>query len=291
MYEEVFEILDSGLGATLQDCGRAGWRRFGVPPGGAMDDHAATWANRLLDNPASAPLVELMLQGAKIRVLRSTWIAITGADAKATVPTWRVVRVEKADNIHFPSNQSGVWTYLAVEGGFSASRLLGSASAYPRGGLGRPLAKGEILSRLAGDRFHLPTGVAGRAVDWHEIRHYDAPPSVRVWRGPQWDSFSETDRQLFFETDWTVSSQSDRVGYRLTGKPLKPSSDQIISEAVLVGSIQIPANGLPIVTMRDGPTVGGYPKLGIVDGRDLAWIAQSRPGTRLRFRLILLKWI
>ena len=83
-----------------------------------------------------------------------------------------------------------------------------------------------------------------------------------------------------------MSSQSDRVGYRLTGNPLKPSATQIISEPVLVGSIQIPANGLPIVTMRDGPTVGGYPKLGLVDAADLSWLAQCRPGTKVKFELV-----
>ena len=286
MRKEIFEIIDPGLGATVQDRGRVGWRRFGVPPGGAMDDHAAGWANRLLDNPVGAPVVELMLQGAKFGALRPAWITVTGADAKASVPTWRVVRVQKGDVISFPINQSGVWTYLAVEGGFCAQRLLGSVSAYPRGGLGHALTKGDVLSCPAPTHFQLPAGIAGRIVDWQEIRRYDAPPPLRVWRAPQWDYFHDIDRQRFCATDWTVSSQSDRVGYRLTGEPLKGSVDQIISEPVLVGSIQIPTNGLPIVTMRDGPTVGGYPKLGMVDGRDLAWLAQSRPGARVRFQLV-----
>src|SRR5207247_2580066 len=175
MGPKVFEILEPGLGATLQDRGRPGWRRFGVPPGGAMDDHAARWANRLLDNSPDAPVVEFLLQGAKLRALAETWIAVTGADAEDSV------------------------------------------------------------------------GSYGR-------RNYDSPPPLRVWRAPQWDLFSETDRELFFAQEWAVSAQSDRVGYRLTGRPLKPSATQIFSEPVLVGSIQIPPDGQPIVTMRDWST-------------------------------------
>src|SRR5206468_9942845 len=101
MGPKVFEILEPGLGATLQDQGRLGWRRFGVPPSGAMDDHAMNWANQLLDNPLHAPVVELLLQGARVRALRAVWIAITGADAQANIATWRTVRVTKNDVIEF----------------------------------------------------------------------------------------------------------------------------------------------------------------------------------------------
>src|SRR5438093_6268474 len=96
---EVFEILEPGLGATWQDRGRIGWRRFGVPPSGAMDEHAASWANRLLDNPSTAPVLELLLQGARLGVLQDIWIAVTGAEAEATVRTWSAVRVKAGEVI------------------------------------------------------------------------------------------------------------------------------------------------------------------------------------------------
>ena len=286
MGPKVFEILEPGLGTTLQDRGRPGWRRFGVPPGGAMDDHAAHWANRLLDNSPDAPVVEFLLQGAKLRVLAETWIAVTGADAEASVPTWRAVRSYEDDVLQFPANRSGVWVYLAVESGFEGPRWLGSASVYARGRLGQPSASGNVLCRATNARFELPRGVAGRVVDWHERRNYESPPPLRVWRAPQWDLFSETDRELFFAQEWAISSQSDRVGYRLAGRPLKPSAAQILSEPVLVGSIQIPPDGQPIVTMRDGPTVGGYPKLGLVEAADVSWLSQCRPGVKVRFQLL-----
>jgi len=283
----VFEILEPGLGATLQDRGRPGWRRFGVPPGGAMDDHAAAWANHLLDNTPDAPVMELLMQGAKLRALSETWIAITGADADASVPTWRAVRTSEDDELVFPASRSGVWIYLAVESGFEGPRWFGSASVYARGRLGQPAASGHVLSRATTACFVLPPGVAGRLVDWHERRDYESPPPLRVWRAPQWDLFSETDRELFFTQAWAVSSHSDRVGYRLNGRPLNTPAAQILSEPVLVGSIQIPPDGQPIVTMRDGPTVGGYPKLGLVDAADLSWLSQCRPGVKVRFQLLL----
>src|SRR6266498_1291319 len=108
MTHPVFEILEPGIAATLQDRGRVGWRRFGVPPGGAMDEHAAGWANRLLDNPPDAAVVEFLFQGAKLRALRETWIALSGADA-ANVPSWRAIRLTKGEMLEFPLSQSGVW--------------------------------------------------------------------------------------------------------------------------------------------------------------------------------------
>jgi biotin-dependent carboxylase-like uncharacterized protein len=248
-----------------------------------MDDHAAGWANRLLDNDSSASVLELLLQGAALVALTDLWIAITGADANANIPMWRTVHMRRDDEVRFPLNRSGVWTYIAVDGGIDAPRLLGSASVFARGGLGTPSRAGDLVSRTPGTRFPPMTAIAGRVVDWHERRNYDRPPSLRVWPGPQWEHFKPEERSRFFGQDWTVSSQSDRIGYRLSGDPLSRTELSMISEPVIVGSIQIPEGGLPIVTMRDGPTVGGYPKLGLVDPTDLSWLAQCRPGTRVRF--------
>src|SRR6266404_590167 len=106
----VLEVLSPGLGVTVQDSGRPGWRRFGVPTGGFMDQHAALLANRLLDNSTRCPVLELMLQGARFRVLSPTWIAATGADAQGSVPLWKAVRVQAGDVLEFPRNRAGVWT-------------------------------------------------------------------------------------------------------------------------------------------------------------------------------------
>ena len=286
MHPALLQVLALGVGATFQDTGRFGWRRFGVPRSGPMDDHAAAWANRLLDNPSDAPVLELLLQGAKFAVLQDSWIAVTGADSDASLPMWRAVHVKANEVIQFPHARSGIWNYMAVEGGFQADQILGSASTCQRGGLGKRIALGDILCRRSSATFRLVANVAGRSVAWSERRDYSVPPPLHVWPGPQWDFFNASARESFFAQEWTVTSESDRVGYRLTGSALKAEPEQIISEPVRVGSIQVPASGQPIVIMRDGPTVGGYPKLGMIDPADLSWLAQCQPGTKVRFQTV-----
>src|SRR5262249_44829349 len=148
----------------------------------------------------------------------------------------------------------------------------------PRAHLGTVCAEGELLQSAAGPRFELTPGVAARWLDPREHRDYLHPPVLRVWPAPQWALLAEAGREQFFQQEWTVTAQNDRVGYRLAGEPIRTGLGEMISEPVRVGTIQIPDNGQPIITMRDGPTVGGYPKLGMVDLEDLSWLAQCRPG-------------
>ena len=284
MPSEVLRVTDRGLGGTLQDRGRFGWRKYGVPSSGVMDDHAASWANRLLDNPANATMAELLLQGAKFAMLRDAWVAITGADVNANVPLWRPVRLKAGDRIELGQNRTGRWTYLAVVGGFDGAEFLGSRSAYVRGNIGYALGDGDVLLKQEGKPFSLPAGIAGRTIPSLERRDYDHPPALKVWPAPQMDLFGEKQRERFFGALWIVSPQSDRVGYRLAGTPIESPPGQLLSEPVRVGTIQVPENGMPIVTMRDGPTVGGYPKLGVLDPSDISWLAQCRPGQQVRFQ-------
>ncbi len=285
--QPVLRVLSPGLGLTLQDTGRHGFGRFGVPRSGAMDPHAFSWANRLLNNAPNAGALEILLQGAALEFLTDTWIAVCGADLECSVSRWRTVRVTSGTHVEFTRNKSGIWAYLAVEGGFGseAAEYFGSQSTYADAGLGKKFEPGDLLQRLdkTEHRLVLPPGVASRLVPWDEHRDYRFPPPLRVWPGPQWDFFTEQDRSRFFGNDWTTTSRSDRTGFRLAGPSIKSRESQIISEAVLPGSVQIPGNGQPIVTMNDGPTVGGYPKLGLVDPADLGWLAQARPGTKVRF--------
>ncbi len=277
----VLEIVKPGMGLSLQDFGRVGWKRFGVPPSGVMDPHAAAWANRLVGNADDAPVLELLLQGAELRVLASRRFAVTGAEAGADVPAWCARTLAPGTRLSFPRGQTGLWTYVAVEGGFAAERILGSASAYPRGGIGRELRAGDQLAAAGGTDF---AKVGDSWVFWGERRNYAEPPLLHVWPGPQWEWFDGMERAGFFSAEWEVSNRSDRVGYRLEGARMNPPRKEMRSEPVLVGSIQVPPNGQPIVTMRDGPTVGGYPKIGLMDEESLSWLAQCRPG--VRFRLV-----
>lgn len=280
----ILEVTDPGMGVSIQDLGRIGWRRFGVPMSGAMDDHSARVANVLLDNPPDAPVLEMLLQGQRIRVLKTCWLAVTGADASSTVADWHAVQVLAGSELVFPVNRKGVWIYLALAGGFAGEVRFGSASVSARAGIGKMLAAGDRLYRREASHLHLSASVAGRVAAWDEQRDFLKPPVLRVWRGPQWAEVEAEARVIFFESEWEVSSKSDRSGYRLNGPGVPVPGLEMISEPVRIGSIQIPGGGQPIVTMRDGPTVGGYPKLGMIDPRDLSWLTQCRPGQKVRFR-------
>jgi biotin-dependent carboxylase-like uncharacterized protein len=281
---DAFYVLDPGMGLSLQDGGRHGWRRYGVPVGGMMDSHAGAWANQLLGNAPDAPVLEVMQQGAKLAALRPLWIAVCGADLGANVAMWRAVHLQADEVLSFERSRSGVWTYVAVEGGFSDDPVLGSVSVSPRVSLGTIPQRGTILRRWEGVSFMLPQGVAGRVVPYSEQRNYLKPPPIRLMPGPQWDSFPAALRHSFMNQAWTLSSRSDRTGYRLEGQPLKWHVPSMISEPVRVGTVQLPEGGLPIITLRDGPTVGGYPKIGYVHPDDLSWVVQSRAGQTIQFR-------
>jgi biotin-dependent carboxylase-like uncharacterized protein len=283
--QEVLKILDPGFGASIQDRGRTGWRHFGVPRSGVMDAHAAEWANRLVENPSDAPVIEFLFHGAKIEVLADCWLAFCGASVNSVLKPWRAYKATAGEMLTFKPAQAGVWSYLALSGGCVWPEIFGSASYYARAGLGKPLLRETILARGSASEFRLPAGVAGRVASWEDQRTYATVPRVRIWPGPQWKNFSMADREILLTSEWTVSSQSDRVGYRLEGPPLKPNPADILSEPVLIGSVQIPENGQPIVTMPDGPTVGGYPKIALVDPVFLPWLVQTRPGEKVRFEL------
>jgi biotin-dependent carboxylase-like uncharacterized protein len=282
-----FEILDGGLGATIQDAGRFGFQRFGVPPSGAMDEHAFHWANKLLDNPPDAPCLEILMGGLRLRALSDCWIATAGADLGATVngerlTAWKTARLCANDTLEFFSCRSGLWCYLAVQGGFDAPQFFGSASVYQRGALGSALDKGGVLKRNA-VACNFPGCVAARYVVPAEVPDYSRPLVAQVVPGPQEALFAERDLDTFFGSTFTVTSQIDRVGYRLEGAPIRAVSHDIFSEGIAYGAIQIPEDGQPIVMMKDRPTVGGYPKIGTLLPEDTARLAQCRTGQAVRF--------
>ena len=315
--EPILRILEPGLGMSLQDAGRHGFRRFGVPTSGTMDPVTATWANRLLDNPPDAPVLELCLQGQRLEALRDGWIAVCGGSHPRGQAPYRAFRVRAGESLNFGPGDSGVWTYLAVPGGFHAAAFLGSCSTNPRAGIGRTLRSGDLILRNPAGDWHPPSGVAARSVapdQW--VTDRDTGP-LRVWPGPQWAQFDAESQRRLLETEWRVTSQCDRVGYRLqsgwdaqsgSNRPTTPrpgpnhdrtekvpeppapgglawNGGSLISEPVLTGSIQVPADGQPIVTLHDGPTLGGYPKIAWIDPRDLPRLVQRRSGQPVGFIL------
>lgn len=279
MTEPVLEVLASGPHASLQDAGRRGGRRFGVPPGGALDAHAMQTVNSLLGNPPGAPVLELLPLGVRLRVRCRAAFVLGGAEGGGPLPRWRVFELDPGAELAWPRPVSGVWSCLGVRGGFTAPRRFGSVSPLAVAGAGGLLRAGDVLE--AG-RAAPPPHVRGRWLAAAAWRDYAQPPPLRVWPGPQRDDFSAAACGNFFATAWRVSARSSRAGYRLEGPPLAASAG-IISEPVLVGSIQVPPGGQPIVTLHDGPTVGGYAKLGLVAPEDLPWLVQVPAGREVRF--------
>ena len=275
----VLEVLAAGAGMTVQDFGRSGWKRFGIPAGGAMDLESARRANLLVGNDEGAPVLELLFTGAKFRVLNSSELAIAGTEVECGWPTWRNFRAEAGSEISFGTLRAGVWSYLAVRGGFAAPRWFGSASANLRAGFGETVQPG---ARFSCENRPPVEEISSRFVPGLVREEYGGTPVLRIWQGPEWDGFTEEARSQFLEQTWRVSSQSDRAGYRLEGIALE-SRLRMPSAPVGVGVIQVPPNGRPIVLLRDGPTVGGYPRLAILDPSVISRFTQCAPGTGVRF--------
>ena len=274
----ILEVLNPGLLATVQDGGRPGWRRFGIPPGGAMDRSAWHLANRLLDNASDAPVVEC-LAGLRLRAHCDLHVALAGA--------WgaRAWSVREGEDIEISPALAGVWHYLALPGGVVAETFLDSASVCSRARIGTPLIKGDAIACRSGNPSPLPVGVKARHPHPDIMTDYGTAP-LGLWPGPQWALFSTKARDQLLGTLWQVSSRSDRTGYRLEGPVLTPPKTDMVSEPVRVGSVQVPPNGQPVVTLWDGPTVGGYAKIAMVDAADLDRLTQTRPGHAVQFRMM-----
>lgn len=290
----MLEVLDvSGL-ATLQDSGRRGWQSYGVPVSGPMDWFAHAAANSLLHNSVDAVTIEIGLGEIAFRALRDTTLSVCGTGFEVanyvwTFPLWTSFYVRAGWRVHVQKISGGNWAYLAIAGGFEAKAMLGSKSTYLRGGLGSALRTGDIiqagkpaaeLSKLAAQDF--PVG---------KYINYNQSPIIEVIAGSQADRFTDAGIQTFYGSEYTLSKSFDRMGYRLEGNPISHAgSADLISEGMTMGSIQVPANGQPIVMMADSPSTGGYPKIANVIRADLPLLAQCEAGvSKIQFREIMIE--
>ena len=271
---------------TIQDFGRTGYREIGVPRCGAMDRASLAAANAVLGNTLDAAALEWALGGGSLRFDEACSFAIGGASADVAfrgeaVAPLTVVGAEAGDVLEVRGFKSGRFLYIAFDGGLEAETLLGSRSTYlPAhfGGVeGRLIRSVDNISR--GSDRHARPGFSAPV----ELRPDLSRRKLRVIPGPQWNLFSSGDRSLFFRGAYTLSSASDRMGYRLEGQSLSASLGLLPSEPVCEGAIQVPPGGLPIVLMADSPTVGGYPKIGVVATVDLPALAQLNPGESFSF--------
>ena len=280
----MIELLRAGPLTTVQDLGRSAWRDRGISRCGALDDLALIQANLLVGNPADAAGLEFTLGPATLRFQADGCFAVTGTDADATLdgrpvrPGWREpVRAGQTLNIAAPRER--MRTVLAVAGGLDVPLALGARATDLKAGFGgwqgRALRDGDTLP------WRPPTGATTRRVG---LRAPDWDASVRVLPGPEHDEFSAASREAFWSADWTLTPQSNRMGFRFAGPALvRTRPGDLPSHGVLPGVIQVPPSGQPIVLLADAQTTGGYPKIGVVIAADLWKLAQLRLGAPLRF--------
>lgn len=287
---EIIEV--SGL-ATVQDAGRTGWRKFGVPASGAMDAFAFCAANWLAGDDPNAAAIEIGMGGIALRALRDCVVSVAGVGFALSIyiwdfPLWSSYYVRGGWTIRLDKLDSGMWAYLAVSGGVQTPPTLGSASTYlrgPFGGLdGRQLQAGDVLR--SGTPSRPLDDLAARTLPESARLQYSGNPILDVVMGPQERYFTDESIATFLSQEYTVSPTSDRMGYRLEGPALTHrNKTELLSEGMTTGAVQVPSNGQPIVMMADSPTTGGYPKIGTVASADLPLLAQCVPGrSKIRFR-------
>ena len=305
-------VIRPGLLSSIQDLGRYGMQKHGVIVSGAMDPIALRIANILVGNEEGEAAIEITMLGPKLQFEEDSLIAICGGDLSPAVdgqaiPEWRPVYVKKDSVLSFGGVKTGCRAYLAVAGGFNLPKVMDSRSTYLRAGIGgyqgRSLLEGDVLqvrdpSYLAVRRMGRLSDKAGSNAasytDWvvskEVLQAYQEKPDIRAIIGGQFDWFTEESRKQFFKDEFLITSQSDRMGYRLGGPKLELSEPQeLISEAVTAGTVQVPSDGNPIVLMADRQTTGGYPKIAQVATVDLPVLAQVKPGEKIRFREIRLE--
>ncbi|MDX1266539.1 MAG: biotin-dependent carboxyltransferase family protein [Oceanisphaera sp.] len=281
-------ILTPGPLSLVQDLGRHGHQHIGVSPGGPMDEHAFLWANRLLDNPLNAPQIEIAMGQFSCEFHADTCIALTGADMNATlngqaVAVWQSLHIRAGDQLSLSGARHGIRTYLAVKDGFKVTGILNSSATVMRDGLGGADRQGGKLAAQDLLGYNVTSLILTRQVPRQFIPEYSQNISLNIIPGYQYDRFDKTERERFFSSEYTVTPQIDRMGYRLSGAAIRCQTSSLISEGIALGAIQIPADGQPIILMRDRQTIGGYPKIGCVTARDLSTLAQCQPGAKIRF--------
>jgi len=297
--QPMIEIVRAGVLASVQDLGRTGYRRFGVCTSGALDPLSLYVGNRLVGNRSDAAGIEFTLGNATLRFHANGLIALTGADCRATldgapVHAWRAIPVQRGQTLTLRVAQGGVRAYLCVAGGIDVPEMMGSRSTDLKAGFGgyegRPLKDGDKLAVLPADTTYAPDisgdAVANKAARWTFDRAQDNTPVIRVLPGPEYDDFLAEAQVAFWESDWTLTPNSNRMGFRLQGPELqrkKQRSGDLLSHGVVPGVIQVPPSGQPIVLMADAQTTGGYPRIGVVIAADLWKLAQVRLGGAVRF--------
>jgi len=293
---ETIEVLTPGPLTTLQDLGRFGYGRYGVPPSGALDTFSFRAANLLVGNKENEACLEITMFGLRIKALRDVAIAVTGGDLRPfyndkPLSMWVSFILKQGDTLSFRGVKGGCRSYLAIGGGFFLTEVMGSRSTNLSSGFGgldgRPVKKGDIFTAHS-PHPHLET--EGRWFPQDLIPRYSREWRLRVIFGPQDDQFTEKAKTTFCNSPYQVNPQSDRTGIRMAGPIIerKPKvQESITSEGVIPGAIQVPGDGQPIIILVEIVT-GGYRKIATVITADLPLLGQIKPGDTVTFEEVSL---
>ena len=289
-------VVKPGWFTTVQDLGRYGYQQYGVPVSGAMDRYSYILANRLVGNQDQDAALEITLKGPELLFENDSVIAVTGADLTPSVngigiPLWTSVRVEAGSRLTFGARRAGARSYVAIAGGIDVPVVLGSRSTHissQTGGIkGRALEQGDVLIGRA--PFPYTCARIGRCMPGRLCPVYSTLTTLRILPGPQRSSFSEHALEVLTTSPYRLSSQSDRMGYRLEGPKLAHAgARQSISDGTAMGALQVPPDEQPILLMADRQTTGGYPKIAVVISADLHLAGQLMPGDTVAFRMTTL---
>lgn len=291
---DAFEVIKSGLLTTVQDLGRIGYQRYGVPTSGAMDQTALRTANLLLDNEEGFAGLEATAEGPMLRAFTDLTIAIVGADMQPLVdgkPVERgtVIGIRSGQILEFQRARRGLRAYLAIAGGIDVPVILGSRStclpAAFGGVQGRALREGDCLPiNPVGRR---PMALSGRRLPSGWVEPISEVLTVRVVLGLQEDRFTPEGIHTFLSGSYRLTPQMDRMGARLQGPPITHRSGaDIISDSIPLGAVQVPSDGQPMILLADRQTTGGYAKIAVVVQEDIFRLGQTTPGQVIRFRQI-----
>ncbi len=304
------EVQDAGLLTTVQDLGRWGMQHIGISPTGAMDTCAATLANWLVGNDATAAVLEMTLIGATLQVETDTLMALCGGKFSAMVneqpvPLYRPVFVSAGSRVACGRAEAGARLYLAVSGGIDVPRVMNSRStnltARFGGMAGRALQRGDRLSigECTPQAQKLMNALKSRGKAIAAAPFFISPSLYNVPQSPlvvhvllteQFGQLKPESQARFFQQPFTVSAHSNRMGYRLSGKPLEfQHYEEQLSSGTVNGAVQLPPNGQPIILLSDRQTVGGYPIIAVVASVDLQKVAQANVHSQIYFQAIALQ--
>ena len=288
------EVLSPGLQTTIQDLGRFGFSHYGVPPSGALDTFSLRIANRLVGNPDDQAGLETTLMGLRFKALNDVIIAVTGGNLrpqvnKCPLKLWRSHILKQNEILSFDGPESGCRAYVAFKGKLKMLPLLGSLSTNLPAGFGgfegRPLKKGDVL-HIESPQLTLADADRKMRPQW--IPDYPSTWKLRIVWGPQDGEFTSEGKHIFTNSLYSVTPQSDRTGIRLNGPEIARKShtaESIISEGLISGAIQVPADGKPIIILGETVT-GGYRKIATVVSADLPLVGQIKPGDKIDFKPI-----